>query len=53
MHPLVSVITPTFNSERYIRETANSVIKQSFSNWEWLVVDDHSTDLTRKILTMQ
>ena len=51
MHPLVSVITPTFNSERYIRETANSVIKQSFSNWEWLVVDDHSTDLTRKILT--
>lgn len=50
LHPLVSVITPTYNSEKYLNETANSVIKQSYSNWEWIVVDDCSIDSTRKIL---
>ena len=50
LHHLVSVITPTYNSEKYIKETANSVINQSYSNWEWIVVDDCSIDSTREIL---
>ena len=49
-YPLVSIITPTYNSEKFIKETANSVINQSFSDWEWLVIDDCSLDGTREIL---
>lgn len=47
---LVSIITPVFNAAQYIEETANSIIAQSYSNWEWLVVDDCSTDDSYKIL---
>lgn len=41
---LVSIIVPVFNSERYLSDTLNSIINQSFSNWECLCVDDGSTD---------
>lgn len=49
-NPLVSIITPTYNSEKYIKETANSIISQTITDWEWLVVDDCSSDTTRLIL---
>lgn len=42
--PLVSIITPAYNCEKTIRETYNSVLAQNFSSWEWIVVDDCSTD---------
>ncbi|WP_105198514.1 glycosyltransferase family 2 protein [Escherichia albertii] len=46
----VSIITPTYNSERFIKDTYDSLRKQTYSNWEWLVTDDCSTDSTLSIL---
>ncbi|ARV57778.1 glycosyl transferase family 2 [Nostocales cyanobacterium HT-58-2] len=42
--PLVSVITPFFNTEKFIQEAIDSVLAQSYDNWELLLVDDGSTD---------
>ena len=42
--PLVSVITPSYNSSSFIKETIESVQAQSYSNWEMIIVDDHSKD---------
>ncbi len=47
---LVSVITPTYNSEKFIMETYSSLVSQTFQKWEWLVTDDCSTDNTYSIL---
>jgi len=49
--PLVSVITPAYNSARFIAETIASVKNQTFSNWEMIVVDDASRDDTENIVT--
>lgn len=48
--PLVSIITPARNAERYIREALATVREQTYRNWEWLVADDGSTDCTVSIL---
>lgn len=50
MKALVSIITPTYNSEKYIRETINSVQNQTYSNWELILVDDFSEDQTTSII---
>lgn len=50
MAPLVSVIMPSYNSERYIAEAIQSVQTQTLSDWELLVSDDCSTDSTREIV---
>lgn len=42
--PLVSIITPCYNSEKYILETIESIRQQSYSNWEQIIVDDASLD---------
>lgn len=47
---IVSIITPTFNSAKYFSECAESVIHQSYSNWEWIVIDDCSIDGTMQII---
>ncbi|MCM1021756.1 MAG: glycosyltransferase family 2 protein [Muribaculum sp.] len=47
---LVSVVTPTWNCGRFIAETIESVLAQSYPNWEMLIVDDCSNDDTRKIV---
>ena len=41
--PIISIITPFFNAEEYIEETAKSVLSQTFSNFEWIIVDDGSS----------
>ena len=47
--PIVSIIMPAFNAGRYIAEATNSVINQTFYNWELIIVNDGSTDNTRNI----
>lgn len=42
--PVVSVIMPVYNCEAYLREAMESVLHQSFENWELIIVDDYSTD---------
>ena len=44
MSELVSIITPCFNSEKYLDECITSVINQTYQNWEMLIVDDNSSD---------
>ena len=44
MEPLVSIITPLYNSEKYIAETIESVLAQTYTNWEMIIVDDCSKD---------
>ncbi|WP_445958130.1 glycosyltransferase family 2 protein [Yeosuana sp.] len=48
--PKVSVITPMFNSEAYISDTINSVLNQTYLNWELLLIDDDSNDKTISIV---
>ncbi len=47
---LVSIIMPSYNTADYIMETIQSVLNQTYKKWELLIVDDCSTDDTRKIL---
>ena len=46
MSDLVTVITPMYNSGKYIEETLNSVISQTYENWELFIIDDGSSDST-------
>lgn len=43
-YPLLSVIIPVYNVEKYIGRCLDSVISQTFTNWECIVVDDGSPD---------
>ncbi|OQS57845.1 glycosyl transferase family A, partial [Actinobacillus suis] len=44
MMPLISIIMPVYNAEEYIEEAIKSVLNQTYSNWELILVDDCSTD---------
>jgi teichuronic acid biosynthesis glycosyltransferase TuaG len=47
---LVSIITPTFCSEKTIKKTIRSVREQTYPHWELIIIDDASTDRTRELL---
>ena len=49
-NPLVSIITPVYNHEKFIGDTINSIINQTYQNWEMLIVDDCSTDESWEIM---
>ena len=44
--PLVSIVIPSYNCERYIRQTLQGIVAQTVTDWEVIVVDDGSTDAT-------
>ncbi|MDY6936872.1 MAG: glycosyltransferase [Cyanobacteriota bacterium] len=48
--PLISAIVPAYNAEKTIRETIDSVIAQTHTDWELIVINDGSTDDTLKVL---
>ena len=49
MKPLVSIITPLYNSDAFIEDTINSILSQTYTNWELFLIDDFSTDSTMQI----
>src|SRR5262245_17025162 len=50
MTPQVSVVMPVRNGARWLSEAVDSVLAQTFSDWELIVIDDGSTDATPSIL---
>jgi len=55
---LVSIITPSYNSKKFIEETIDSVLAQTYQNWEMIIVDDFSSDdsvdhITNKIKNIE
>jgi len=48
-YPLVTVVVPLYNEERFVIETLKSVSRQSYKNWECIIVNDVSTDNSRQI----
>jgi glycosyltransferase involved in cell wall biosynthesis len=50
MIPLISIIIPTFNRAHIIGETLDSIIAQSYTDWECIIVDDGSTDDTEVVI---
>jgi|SRR5579859_7060834 len=47
---LVSIITPVHNSEKFVRACIDSVVQQTYENWEQIIIDDGSTDHTAEII---
>jgi len=50
LSPVVSVIVPVYNGEKYLRQALESVLAQTHTNWELIIVDDGSTDSSPQII---
>jgi hypothetical protein len=50
-NPLVSIITPAYNHDRFIGPCIESVLRQSYENWEMVIIDDGSTDRTAEAIS--
>ena len=44
--PAISIVMPAYNAEKFIKEAIDSIIRQSFSDFECIIVDDGSTGVT-------
>ncbi|MAT44681.1 MAG: hypothetical protein CL609_20290 [Anaerolineaceae bacterium] len=49
--PLISIMMPAYNAENYIQESIDSILAQTYQNWELIIVNDGSTDQTEKIIS--
>src|SRR5690349_3366859 len=49
--PLLTIITPTYNHQDYIGQCVESVLRQTYSNWEQIIIDDGSFDNTASIIS--
>lgn len=49
--PLISVVLSVYNGERYLRQSIESILNQSFTDFEFIIIDDGSTDSSKKIIT--
>ena len=50
LHPEISIVTACYNAEKFIKRCARSILSQTFSDFEWIVVDDGSTDRSLELL---
>ena len=50
VNPIVTVLMSVYNGERYLNEAIDSILAQTFTDFEFLIIDDASTDSTPKIL---
>ena len=50
MNPFFSIVLPTYNQSNFLKKSVNSIIKQSFKQWELLVIDNNSTDETEEVI---
>ena len=50
MNNLISIITPSYNSSKFISQTIESVLSQTYENWEMIIVDDMSPDNSNEII---
>lgn len=50
MNDLISIILPVYNGEKYLRESIDSILNQTYSNWELIIMDDCSTDNSPQII---
>ena len=50
MKDLVSIITPSYNTANFIGKTIESVLEQTYQNWEMIIVDDCSQDNTDEVV---
>ena len=46
----ISIIMPNYNSSEFIQKTIKSVLSQTFTNWELIIIDDNSNNKTKEIL---
>ena len=49
-HPLVSVVMPVYTGAEYLEECMESVLRQTYGNWEYTVVESASTDATPEVV---
>lgn len=50
-NPLISIVMPAYNSEKTVSKSIESVLKQTFNNWELIIIDDASNDQTAEIVS--
>lgn len=48
--PEISIVLPTYNGERYLKQSIESILGQTYTDWELIVVNDCSTDSTQEII---